>query len=69
MTRDFKGVCVCVSECTEGGKGIGWGLAEIGRCIVVCARELQRAIKMDGEVSHWNAYVFVCAACESVRLN
>ena len=23
---------------------------------MVCARELQRAIKMDVEVSHWNAY-------------
>ena len=54
---------MCVRE-----RGEGWGFAEIGGCIVVCARELQRAIKMDVEVSHWNAYALecVCAACESV---
>ena len=55
MATDFLCVCVCMFVCVCV-RGEGWGFAEIGGRIVVCARELQRAIKMDVEVSHWNAY-------------
>lgn len=47
--------------CTEED-GIGWGFAEIGGCIVVCASELQRLIKMDDD---WS-FSFKCTAEECV---
>lgn len=59
-------VFVCAQECRQE-TGMGWGLVEIGRCLVVCARELQRVIKMDVEDPHWNACVCACAcACACV---
>lgn len=64
MATDLKVYCLCVCVCARAQKGIGWGFGEIGGCIVVCASELQRAIKMEGDVSHWNA----CLLFDSLSL-